>query len=210
MHVRRQPGWLQSPVASLSARLKADAAPCPTGLFRRNGKQKGRKTVDGTPCAIRCPLRREIDLEIRMAFTPKREEGSDASKWDWCGSPPRTRTSNKRLQRPMCYRLHQRGIMGRAEGFSDERIEERSSRPSSVPHTMARSRPRAGGVDTPRAPLRGFEPRCRDPESRMLPVASEGKSLRAGGIMDGAKENEPVSPAIVPAIRHMTNGSGRH
>lgn len=43
----------------------------------------------------------------------------------------------------------------------------------------------------------------------MLPVASEGKSLRAGGIMDGAKENEPVSPAIVPAIRHMTNGSGR-
>lgn len=40
-------------------------------------------------------------------------------EWDRHGSPPRIRTSNKRLQRPMCYRLHQRGIMGRAGGVTD-------------------------------------------------------------------------------------------
>lgn len=101
MHVRRQPGWLQSPVASLSARWGGRRLPCLTGRFRYGGKQK--TVMSESSCAIRVHRgEREPRIPYGRHSGTRRGIGRSGVGWAWL--PAEDSNLVERFQRPVCCR----------------------------------------------------------------------------------------------------------
>lgn len=193
-------------MASLSARWGGRRLPCLTGRFRCDGKTE-KTVVSESSCAIRVH-RGEREETSYSVWPSLRNEKRDWAFWNGMGMAPRRGFEPRRtVPKTGVLPLHQRGIGGvlaesptRSKG--PRLVRHRSRTQWHVRDRMraALTRPALPSVDS------NHDAGIQNPACCRL--HQRGRVCALTGSWTGLR-NKPVSPAIVPAIRHMTNGSGR-